>query len=58
MALSRELEDDPATSHIDCLAVVLGEVQSQSNVMAEGAVTGEVFGSHVVGGIDGAVRGK
>ncbi|KAK0647008.1 hypothetical protein B0T16DRAFT_171752 [Cercophora newfieldiana] len=58
MALSRELEDDPATAHIDCLVAVLGEVQSQSNVMAEGAITADVFGSYVVGGIDGAVSRK
>lgn len=58
MGLSRELEDDPATSHIDCLVAVLGEVQSQSNVMAEGAVTADVFGRAVVGGIDGAVSRK
>ncbi|KAK4652620.1 hypothetical protein QC762_0075020 [Podospora pseudocomata] len=56
MGLSRELEDDPTTAHIDCLAVTLGEVQSQANVMAEGAVTAERFGSYVVGGIDGAVK--
>ncbi|KAK0662104.1 hypothetical protein QBC41DRAFT_235377 [Cercophora samala] len=58
VGLSRELDDDPATAHIDCLAVTLGEVQSQANVMAEGAVTAEVFGGYVVGGIDGAVRRK
>lgn len=58
MGLSRELEDDPATAHIDCLAVAPGEVQSQANVMAEGAVTADEFGSYVVGGIDGAVKRK
>jgi 17beta-estradiol 17-dehydrogenase / very-long-chain 3-oxoacyl-CoA reductase len=57
-ALARELEDDPATAHIDCLAVVPGEVQSQSNVMAEGGPTSDVFGNAVVGGVDGAVRRK
>ncbi|KAK0623777.1 hypothetical protein B0T14DRAFT_189426 [Immersiella caudata] len=57
-ALARELEDDPATAHIDCLAVVPGEVQSQANVMAEGAPTCEVFGDAVVGGVDGAVSRK
>ncbi len=58
-ALSKELEDDPATSHIDCLAVVPGEVHSQSNVMAPPGVmsaTSDQFGKAVVGAVDGAVR--
>ncbi|KXX73454.1 Very-long-chain 3-oxoacyl-CoA reductase [Madurella mycetomatis] len=48
-ALARELEDDPATAHIDCLAVVPGEVQSQSNNLAPpgSAPTSDVYGSAV-----------
>lgn len=57
-ALARELEDDPATAHIDCLAIVPGEVQSQANVMAEGSITSDAYGEAVVGGVDGAVRRK
>jgi len=57
-ALARELEDDPATAHIDSLAIVPGEVQSQANVMAKGAITADAYGEAVVGGVDGAVRRK
>lgn len=57
-ALARELEDDPATAHIDCLAVVPSEVQSQSNDLAlpGSAPTSDLYGSAVVGSVEGAVR--
>jgi len=55
-ALARELEDEPATAHIDCLVVIPGDVQSQSNIMAEGRPTSDVYGAAVVGSVDGAVK--
>jgi len=57
LGLASELEADPATAHIDCLAVVPGEVRSQSNAGATfAAPTADDFGRMVVASVDGAVR--
>lgn len=58
MGLLCEFEDDFVIVYIDCFVVVLGEVQSQVNVMVEGVVIVDEFGSYVVGGIDGVVKWK
>lgn len=57
-ALSRELEADPETRHIDCLCVVPGDVKSQGNCMgnSKGSPDSETFGRYVVERVDGAVR--
>lgn len=56
-ALSRELQDDPALAHVDCLAVVPGEVRSPENPTApEHAPTAEEYGSAIVTKVDTAVK--
>ncbi|ROW04728.1 hypothetical protein VMCG_04774 [Cytospora schulzeri] len=56
-ALSRELEADPETRHIDCLCIVPGDVKSQGNCTGNnmGSPDSETFGRHVVEKVDGAV---
>lgn len=56
--LARELASSPATSHVDCLAVIPGEVISQGNRkgVPESAPTWDVYGRYVVSSVDGAVR--
>jgi 17beta-estradiol 17-dehydrogenase / very-long-chain 3-oxoacyl-CoA reductase len=58
LGLASELEGDPATAHVDCLAVVPGEVRSQSNAGAAPglAPTADEFGRMVVTAVDTAVR--
>lgn len=55
--LARELEMDPATRHVDVLAVVPGDVQSRGNsvVLSRWAPDSETFGRWVVEKADGAV---
>lgn len=59
--LSRELEADPATRHVDCLCVVPGDVLSQGNSVnvPSNAPTWDYFGRCVVRKADGALaRGR
>ena len=55
--LARELEADPKTSHVDCLAIVPGEVRTQSNNEAIPANTPswDVFGQCIVEKVDGTL---
>ncbi|KUI57416.1 Very-long-chain 3-oxoacyl-CoA reductase [Cytospora mali] len=55
--LSRELEADPETRHIDCLAVVPGDVRSQGNCMgvSKGSPDSDIYGQYIVEKVDGAV---
>ncbi|ROV99670.1 hypothetical protein VSDG_03002 [Cytospora chrysosperma] len=56
--LSRELEADPETRHIDCLCVVPGDVKSQGNSMGNtrGSPDSKTYGRYIVERVDGAVR--
>lgn len=56
-ALARELELNPDTAHIDCLAVVPGDVKTQGNCagFSRAAVDADTFGRCVVDKADGAV---
>ncbi|POR33528.1 Very-long-chain 3-oxoacyl-CoA reductase [Tolypocladium paradoxum] len=58
--LARELEASPASSHVDCLAIVPGDVLSQGNSkgVAHGAPNWHEYGRCVVHTVDGAVRRK
>lgn len=55
--LARELEMDPKTRHVDVLAVVPGDVQSQGNsvVLSRWTPDSETFGKWVVEKADGAI---
>ncbi|KAM0323356.1 hypothetical protein ACHAQA_008949 [Verticillium albo-atrum] len=56
-ALSRELITDPATRHVDCIAITPGDVQSPSNSqgMLANAPTWDAYGRCLVRTIDNAV---
>jgi 17beta-estradiol 17-dehydrogenase / very-long-chain 3-oxoacyl-CoA reductase len=55
--LARELAADPATRHVDCLAIIPGEVRSQGNCegVSEKEPRWDVFGEQVVSKVDCAV---
>lgn len=56
--LSRELASSPETSHIDCLAILPGEVLSQGNCrgVPSYAPSADEFGRCVVRTVDGAIK--
>lgn len=56
-ALARELEMSPETAHIDCLAVLPGDVKTQGNCagFSSIAIDAEAFGRCIVDKADGAV---
>ncbi|KAK1751067.1 hypothetical protein QBC47DRAFT_464276 [Echria macrotheca] len=59
--LARELEGDEETAHVDCLAIVPGEVRTQTNAAASPsrAPTADEFGRAIVDKVDGALaRGR
>lgn len=60
LGLARELEASPASSHVDCLAIVPGDVLSQGNSkgVARGAPRWDYYGRCIVQTVDGAVRRK
>jgi 17beta-estradiol 17-dehydrogenase / very-long-chain 3-oxoacyl-CoA reductase len=59
-ALARELEAYPETKHVDCLAIIPGEVRTQGN--SEGVPDSEprwdYFGQCIVDKVDNAVARK
>jgi len=57
-ALARELQAEPASTHVDCLALVPGDVKSQANHvgLSPFTPTWDTFGSMVVEKVDMAVR--
>ncbi|KAH6671503.1 hypothetical protein F5X68DRAFT_278665 [Plectosphaerella plurivora] len=56
-SLSRELIANPATSHVDCLAITPGDVQSQSNTQASvtNSPTWDTYGRCLVLTLDNAI---
>lgn len=56
-ALSREMEADAATRHVDVLSVLPGDVRTQSNTsgIQAGAPDGDEYGRKIVERVDGAV---
>lgn len=58
VALARELEADPETRHVDCLAVIPGDVLSQGNrfCLSKWAPDANTFAKCVVERTDGALR--
>lgn len=57
-SLARELEQSVESQHVDCLALVPGDVVSQSNVcgVEKGAPNAAQYGKWVVRTVDGAVK--
>ncbi|KAI9154654.1 Very-long-chain 3-oxoacyl-CoA reductase 1 [Paramyrothecium foliicola] len=58
IGLARELKADPEASHVDVLAVISGEVVTQSNFtgMAAGTPDAETYGKYIVEKTDGAIK--
>jgi 17beta-estradiol 17-dehydrogenase / very-long-chain 3-oxoacyl-CoA reductase len=58
--LARELEASPETNHIDCLAIIPGEVRTQlNNDLPDSEPSSDHFGQCVVGKVDNALsRGQ
>ncbi|KAJ9145018.1 Very-long-chain 3-oxoacyl-CoA reductase [Pleurostoma richardsiae] len=56
--LARELEVEPATRHVDCLAIVPGDVLSQGNSVGvpSSAPNSDEYGRCIVHKVDGALR--
>lgn len=58
VGLARELELDPATKNVDCIAVIPGDVLSQGNSrgVTKSAPTAAYFGQRIVYSVDAALR--
>lgn len=60
IGLARELEDNPETKHVDCLAIIPGDVLSQGNSkgVTEAAPKADYFGKRIVYCVDAALKQK
>lgn len=56
--LARELETSAGTRHVDCLAIIPGDVRSQGNCLGSSkwSPDSDTYGACIVNRVDGAVR--